>query len=265
MDNTERRFLVDVGMRDLPFPIRVLSRGVPEGQPTVADISILARIMHEFEAQWIDTFIQIVHRHRDRIGTATLVENISDYVQALKASSVTITFAFPFFYEKLTPVSKEKCLVRYNCAYTVRANPATERPRATLGIDVPILTTYPASTPGSDGSLFGQLSTISVEVEPKNEVFPEDIIDMVDRHALAPIYSFLTGEDQAYIIQKAHTDYRPSVVVLDDIRDELARNRDVAWYSVRGANYGMLHTYNTVIATEKSMWVPFSGDESDYS
>ena len=88
---TEKRFLVDVGMRELPFPINVLSRSAPDGQPTVANISISARIMHDFEARWIDTFIHIVHQHRERIGTATLVENIADYVKELKASAVTIT------------------------------------------------------------------------------------------------------------------------------------------------------------------------------
>jgi len=31
---TEKRFLVDVGMRELPFPINVLSRSAPDGQPT---------------------------------------------------------------------------------------------------------------------------------------------------------------------------------------------------------------------------------------
>lgn len=72
----EKRFLVDVGMNDLPFPIRAASKVAPEGQATIATISISARIMHEFEPRWIDRFIQIVHQHRDRIGTKTLRTNI---------------------------------------------------------------------------------------------------------------------------------------------------------------------------------------------
>jgi len=260
---TERPFLVDVGMRDLPFPIRVFSRAAPEGQLTIADISISARIMHEFEARWIDKFIQIVHQHRDRIGTATLIDNIGEYVEAFNASSVSITFSFPFFYEKLTPVSQEKCLVRYMCAYTVKANPIVGGPRATLRVEVPVLSTYPASNQETPGGLFGQLTRITIDVEPKKDVLPEDLIDLADRHALAPIYSFLTDEDQAFLIHKAHSEYKPSVLVLDGIRDELARDRNVAWYSVRGANYGILHPYSTVIGTEKSMWVPFSGYDTD--
>ena len=260
---TEKRFLADVGMRDLPFPIKVLSRDAPEGQPTVASISISARIMRDFEARWIDTFIQTIHRHRDRIGTVTLARNVQDYVNALQASAVTVTFAYPFFYEKRTPVSHEKCLVRYLCAYTVKSNPIAGKPKATLKVDIPVLTTYPVSAPEKLGGLFSQLSIITLEVEARKELFLEDLIDLAEQHALAPIYSFLTGEDQAYIIQKAHSDNKPSVVVVDEIKDALAHNEDVEWYTVSSANYGMLHSYSTVIGTEKSMWVPSSGYEAD--
>ena len=40
----EKRFLVEVGMKNLPFPIRVVSKVSPNGQLTVADISIEAHI-----------------------------------------------------------------------------------------------------------------------------------------------------------------------------------------------------------------------------
>ena len=40
-----KRFLVDVGIKDLPFPMKVASKVDPNGQPTIANISISARIM----------------------------------------------------------------------------------------------------------------------------------------------------------------------------------------------------------------------------
>jgi len=105
------RFLVDVGIKDLPFPMRVVSREDSQGQHTIANISVSARIMREFEARWIDKFIQIIHRHKDRIGTRSLSENIMDYLRELEATAVKIDFTYPYFVEKSTPVSKETCLV----------------------------------------------------------------------------------------------------------------------------------------------------------
>jgi GTP cyclohydrolase I len=255
----EKKFLVDVGMRDLPFPMRVMSKVNPDGQFTIANISINARIMHEFEARWIDKFIQIVHEHRDRIGTKTLRVNIMDYLKELNATAVRIDFDYPFFIEKLTPVSREKCLVRYLCTYSTKASSIESEPKIFFKIEVPAITTYPASGPEKPGGLFGQLSIAVIEIQSKKDVYPEDLVDIVDKHALSPVYSFLTEDDQIFIIQKVHSEKKTSVVMTDGIKDELARNRDIDWYSVSCSNFGMLHSYSAVIGTGKSSWVPFSG------
>jgi hypothetical protein len=65
---------------------------------------------------------------------------------------------------------------------------------------------------------------------------------------------------ELFIIQKVHTENKTSVVMTDGIKDSLARRVDIHWYSVRCSNFGMLHSYSTIIGTEKSMWVPSSGD-----
>lgn len=259
----EKRFLVDVGMKGLPFPIKVASRVNPEGQDTIANISISARIIHEFEARWIDTFIRILHEHRERIGTKTLRANIQDYLKALNATTVRVDFEYPFFIEKRTPVSKEKCLVRYLCTYSAKVSSVEDKPKIIFRIEVPVITTYPVSSADKPGGLFGQLSIAGIQVESQKEIFPEDLVEIADKHALVPVYSFLTEQDQAFVIEKIHTEKKTSVVVTDEIREALGRNRDIDWYAVNCANFGMLHSYSTFVGTEKSMWVPLSGYEGD--
>jgi len=258
----KKRFLVDVGIRDLPFPMKVISRENTDGQQIIANISISTRIMQEFEAHWIDKFIQIVHEHRERIGTKTLRANTFDYLHELQATVVKIDFDYPFFTEKTTPVSKQNCLVRHLCTYSAKVSTVEDNPKVLFKVEVPVVTTYPGSIPDEPGGLFGQLSIVIVEVEAKDDIYPEDLIELVDKHALSPIYSFLSEEDQAFIIQKVHSEEKYSVMVLDEIKEELARNPLIGWYSVRCSNYGMLHSYSTIISTEKSMWVPFSSYES---
>lgn len=80
-----------------------------------------------------------------------------------------------------------------------------EKPRIIFKIDAPIITTYPASVSEEPGGLFGQLSIVSVEIESDEPVYPEDLAEMVDEYALAPIYSFLTERDQFHIIKKIHS------------------------------------------------------------
>jgi GTP cyclohydrolase I len=260
---SEAKFMVDVGMKGLPFPMRVASRGQAEGQQTIAEISVSARIMQEFEAEWIDRFIQVLHEHRGRIGGKTLCANLKDYMQRLNASTVRVDFEYPFFVEKRTPVSKEKCLVRYRCTYSARSSNVESDGAAIFAIQVPAITTYPVPADATPTGLFAQLSVVRLEVETHTDVFPEDLAELVDRHALMPVYSFLTKEDQAFVIQKIHSGRKTSVVMTDEIKDELRSMPGIESYTIRCANFGMLHSYNTFIGTEKSMWVPFSEAEDE--
>ena len=251
-----RRMLVDVGMRDLPFPMMVASKLSDQGQATVANVSVRARIMHEFEANWIHTFIQVLHQHRDKIGTRTLQDNIADYLDELNALAVTVDFSYPFFIEKTTPVSNQKCLVRYLCTFSAKASSVIDVPKITFKIEVPAITTDPSSSPEQEGGLFGQLSVVTLEVDSRREVYPEDLVELVDAKALSPVYSFLTPEDREYIIRRVHSEEKTSVVLTDEIKSELAKDDYVQWFAVRTSNFGMMHSYSTLVATEKGGWVP---------
>ncbi len=257
----ESRFLVDVGMQNLPFPIRASSRSAPEGQPTIANISVMARIKQSFEARWIDRFIQVLHGQRDLIGVHRLQEHLRIFVDALNATSARVDYDFPFFVAKQTPASGEACLVQYRCVYSARGLLANNTARVALRMEIPCISTYPVSDAQHPGGLFGQKSIMDLEVVAENNVFPEDLVALVDRHALTPVYSFLTEEDQTVLIERIHAEKKTSVMIVDAIKSELAHNRDLTWYAVRCSNFGMLHSYSTIIQTEKSAWVPFSGYE----
>ncbi len=259
--SNSKRFLVDVGIQDLPFPMRVRSREHSDGQPTVASINISARIMQRFEARWIDTFIRVLHRHHAEVGIEWLTDNVDDYLDELNASKVRIDFTFPIFVEKITPVSHESCLVRYMCTRSARLYSAHTEATKSLRLEIPCITTYPASSLALSGGLFGQLSVFDIEVESEEVIYPEDLVDMVDRHAVAPLYSFLTEVDQTFIIDQVHSIEKNSVVVTDEVKGELAHNKAITSYTVRCSNFGMLRPYSTFLATEKNKWVPDSGWE----
>jgi len=259
----EKRYLVDVGLKGFPFPMRVLSKQDPDGQATVARISCHARINHEFEARWIDRFIRTLHEHRDTIGTRTLRDNIRDYVAQMDAASVKIDFEYPVFIAKETPVSHQRCLIAYDCCYSVKVTSSNGQPKVVFRMDIPAITTDPASDPDLEGGLFGQLSVVTIEVRSARDLYPEYLVSLVDRHALSPIYSFLTRDDQIQVIRNIHSGRKSSVVMTDEIKEDLAANPDIDWYAVSCANNGMLHSYSTVVATEQNILTPAGAFEDD--
>jgi len=257
----DKRFLVVVGLRNLPFPIRAISKVSPTGQQTIANISVTARIMSEFEPHCIDTLIRILHTRRDELTAFSLQAIIMDYLRELRAERVDIDFEYPFFIEKRTPVSREKCLVKYSCYHSVKAPSVETVAKVTFAMEIPAITTYPASQMEKTWGLFGQLSKARIELITKTEVYPEDLVEIVDRHALVPVYSYLTDEDQLFLIRKVHAEQKTSVVMANEIREDLSLRRDIEWYSVVCFNYGMMHSYSTLVGTEKYTWGPFSGYE----
>ena len=88
--------------------------------------------------------------------------------------------------------------------------------------------------------------------------FAADPVEIVDRNALSPVYSFLTDEDQIHIITKVHSKRITSVVLTDAVKECLARDENVEWYSVRCDNFSMLHSYSTLVGIEKNMCIPSS-------
>jgi len=259
----EKRFLVDVGLQNLPFPMTVTPQRDAESQSTVANISVKARILREFEARWIDKFIQILHQHRGFVGTHWLDKTIPEYAEVLHATNVTIDCDYPIFLPKYTPITRQQCLVHYRCTYSTRSPLSGPHPVTSFKIEIPCITTYPIADAAQPGGLFGQISVVCVEVRSEHDVFAEDLVAMVDGHALAPVYSFLTEEDQIEIIKRIHSQKKTSVILVDEVKADLARSREITWAKVHCTNFGMLHSYSTVIQTEKSRAVPFSGCEDD--
>lgn len=254
----ENKFLQDVGMKSLPIPLTALSKSNPEGQHTIANVSISARIMHDFKAEWIDTFVQTLHKQGIATLQKSLRTNIVEYLKNLKASAVKIDIEYPFFVEKTTPVSKEKCLVRYVCTNTAKITSSCTSPTILFKIEIPVITTYPVRLQDSQRGLFAQTSHVTIELESTKDIFPEDIIEITEKHALSPVYSYLTKDDQEFIINKVHSVEQTSVSMIDEIKKVLASDRDIDWYSVTSTNYGILHSYATFVNIEKSSWIPFS-------
>ncbi|MFH2049519.1 MAG: GTP cyclohydrolase, FolE2/MptA family [bacterium] len=254
----KKRHLVDVDLNDFKYPLKVSSPSYPNGMPTIATISIHARINHDFAARWIEKFINILHQHRDSIGSSSLKTNVLDYLNELEANKVQVIFEYPYFVEKITPISKQKDLVPYQCKYTVRVSCTDNCPISTLKIEIPTITTDPASKPDNERGLFAQKSVCHIEVESDREVYPDEFVSLVDRHALIPIHSFLSLEDKAHLIETAHTKCKSSVVMIEEIQEELAQKNYINWYKIKCNNYGLLNLHNTGIGAEKDLGILLS-------
>jgi GTP cyclohydrolase I len=253
--NDEGRFLVDVGIRDVRLPVNVPSRNTPGGQSTIGAATVHARVNRDFEAAWIDQFIQILHRGKREVGVDNMRSIVHDCKEAFQAEFVQIEIDYPVFVEKKTPVSGKLCTVEYRCGYSALFPAVNTTTTIMFRIKIPCITTYPI-TDTEEGGLLAQLSIVSIQTQSTSDVFPEDLVSIVDTHALAPIYSFLSVDDQKEIIARIHSSKKTSVMMIDEIKQDLSLNQRIDFYTVSCSNFGLLHSYSTLIGVEKS-WSPW--------
>jgi GTP cyclohydrolase I len=80
----------------------------------------------------------------------------------------------------------------------------------------------------------------------------EEIVEMVDDSASAPVYPMLQGDDERTIIERAHE----SPMLVEDLVRNVAERLDsdvrVHWYSVRAENLDSVHDHNLYAHIERS-------------
>jgi GTP cyclohydrolase I len=249
--NSERAFLVDIGIEGVDVPIVAPSRDAASGRPTIATFSAMATVKRDYEASSIDELIQLFRDHDGTISVESLQEMVLGYRDELGGVPLRVALTYPFVIEKRAPVSGERSPVTHRCGYSVEVGPLQRFAKPLFRIDVPVLTTYPAATKETPGGLFSQESDVALRLECTRDVFPEDLAELVERHALAPKYSYMTAEDQDFIRQRAHARRISSVMMTAAIQRELEAMDEIRWFSIRCRNRGMLHAYRTFVGTQR--------------
>ncbi len=251
----ERRIPIDqVGVSDLRYPIVVLDRGQGR-QHTTARLKMSVNLPHHFKGTHMSRFLEAINDHRGEITMMTLPAILKDLRERLEAESARIEVAFPYFLERSAPVSEAKGLMDYNCTFVGEMNGTKED--FILGVQVPVTTLCPCSKTISDYGAHNQRGYINVEVRSVGKdsgnpelIWIEELIDIAERSASAPVYPLLKRADERHVTMQA---YDNPVFVEDLVRNVAGRLQDdprVAWFRVDVENHESIHNHNVFARIE---------------
>src|SRR2546421_774211 len=118
----ERQIAIDrVGVSDLRYPIVVLDREQGK-QETVARLSMSVSLPHHFKGTHMSRFIEVLNEHRGEVTMRTLPAILRRLKECLDAESARIEVAFPYFLERVAPVSGARALMDYECSFAGEVN-----------------------------------------------------------------------------------------------------------------------------------------------
>jgi GTP cyclohydrolase IB len=245
-----RQIPVDrVGVKNVHYPIVVLDK-TDKFQSTVASVNMYVNLPQDFKGTHMSRFIEVLNEHHGQINIRNFSQILEDLMKSLNAKAAHIELEFPYFVKKQAPVSKEQGLMEYICSYIV--NRSDDKSEFLVGIQVPITTLCPCSKEMSSQGAHNQRGLVKVTVKFRKFFWIEDVIDLVESSASAPVYSLLKREDEKYITELAYQNPRFVEDVVREVTIKLRENGNFPWFQVEAENFESIHNHNAYALVEWS-------------
>lgn len=251
----ERRVPIDrVGVSNLRYPIVVLDRA-NQKQQTVASLSMSVNLPHHFKGTHMSRFIEVLNEHRGEVTMFTLPAILGELKSRLQAESARIEVRFPYFLERVAPVSKARALMDYECSFI--GETAEEGEDFVLGVKVPVTSLCPCSKAISEYGAHNQRGQITIEVQGTRRegmtpelIWIEELVEVAERSGSAPVFALLKREDERFVTMQA---FENPVFVEDIVRNValiLREDQRVAWFRVHAENQESIHNHDAFAQVE---------------
>ncbi len=245
----DRHLAIDrVGVKGLRYPVKVRDKHHAE-QNTIATVQLTVDLPHHFKGTHMSRFIEVLSAHGPVIHVQNIRQILEKLTERLESSCAHLDFEFPFFLEKLAPVSGSPGLLDY----TARFNATLENGRMDFVVTtvVPVTTLCPCSKAISSAGAHNQRGEVTFAVRCAKPMWIEDMIRVVEDSASSELYSLLKRVDEKAVTERA---YANPVFVEDLVRNVAQRceaDSNVLWYRIEAENFESIHNHNAYALIEK--------------
>ncbi|MEI6278793.1 MAG: GTP cyclohydrolase FolE2 [Verrucomicrobiae bacterium] len=243
-----------VGVCDLTYPITVLDRE-NQRQQCAAKISLSVSLPHHFKGTHMSRFLEVLAAHRGEVAIRTVPAILHDLKKYLDAESAHIEVEFPYFLQRKAPVSGLSAPMDYLCAFIGESN--GEHDDFLLRVRAPVATLCPCSKEISDYGAHNQRGYVTITVRTRKReggswdfLWIEELVEIAEKSASAPIYPLLKRADERHVTMQA---YDNPVFVEDVVRNAAARLKEdprVTWFEVRAVNHESIHNHSAFAVVE---------------
>ena len=237
------------GVKSIKYPITVLDKK-NKTQHTIATINMYVDLPYHFKGTHMSRFIEILNYYRQGINIKNLSTILEEMKKRLNAKSAHLEIEFPYFIEKIAPVSKAKSLMEYTCTLWGSLNDTLD---ICLGVQVPVTTLCPCSKEMSKKGAHNQRGIVSIKVRFKKFLWIEEVIRIAEQSASSDVYSLLKRPDEKYVTERAYDNPMFVEDVVRNVAQRLERNPNITWFSVESENLESIHNHSAYALVEKTL------------
>jgi len=231
-----------VGIKNLRYPITVRDRR--DGfQHTIATINMFVDLPHNNKGTHMSRFVELLHLLRPEVSLQKFSAILENMKQHLKASSAHLEMTFPYFIEKMAPVSKSPGLMDYTCSI-IGTSDSSGKVDLISEVVVPITSVCPCSMEISDNGAHNQRGEVRLSTRFRKFIWMEDMIELVEDSASSDVFSVLKRVDEKYVTEKAFA--KPKFVedMVRDVAKLLKADDNITWFLVSAENFESIHNHS---------------------
>ena len=239
-----------VGVKGVNYPVILLDRDNKE-QNTVAKISMSVMLPHEYRGTHMSRFIETLEEFYGRVAPSNLEAFTKRLCEKLDASESSVSFEFPYYFRKKAPVSKiesfSKCDIKLESSYT-----KNKKFDMVIGLALNVQTLCPCSREISKYGAHNQRALVSLKVRCEGLVWFEELIDLIEKSASAPLFTLLKREDEKFITETAYENPRFVEDVIRELAIELDKEEKILWYSANVTSFESIHSHDAFAEIERN-------------
>jgi GTP cyclohydrolase I len=244
-----RRLAIDrVGIKGIRHPARVRDKsgGV---QHTVAQFSMYVHLPHNFKGTHMSRFVEILNSHEREISVESFEAILREMVERLDAECGRIEMSFPYFINKVAPVSGVESLMDYDVTFVGEIEKG--RYRFTMRVLVPVTSLCPCSKGISDYGAHNQRSHVTVTARTRGFVWIEDLVRVCEEQASCELYGLLKRPDEKYVTERAYDNPKFVEDMVRDIAAVLNDDERIEAYVVESENFESIHNHSAYAVIER--------------
>lgn len=237
-----------VGVKGLRYPVTVTR---PDGStfPAVASAALTVNLAAETRGTHMSRFVHLMHEFHEDVRPARLVEMGRAMRSLLEADEARVVLEMPWFVHKKAPVSGGGGYVDYQVVWDVTTRETDSR--LLTRIVAPVATVCPCSKAISERGAHNQRGEVTFEVESGLDLWPDELIRLVEDSASCELYSLLKRPDEKFVTERA---YDNPVFVEDLVRNVAVRAREhpgIRRFRVQAENFESIHSHNAFAVVEE--------------
>lgn len=239
-----------VGIKDISHPFIIEDLNARR-QHSIGNFTMSVNLPHDVKGTHMSRFVALLNEADETvISIAGFTSMLEKMTHLLEAESGYLSVDFKYFVNKSAPVTGVQSLMDYQVSLS--GSWSEESSSTRVKVVVPVTSLCPCSKKISDYGAHNQRSHVTVDAVPSQQLFIEDIINLVEAQASSELYALLKRPDEKFITERAYDNPKFVEDAVRDIANDLNNNPHVLSYVLEAENFESIHNHSAYAVIENT-------------